>query len=65
MRGEIEGKTRDIALAAEAIGTSGLKRDALELDARSPTRLKLQEELRQLKGKLHWQGNLDELRRDC
>ncbi len=64
MRSEVEGKARDAALIAEALGASGLKREALELDARSPTRLKLQEELRQLRGKLPWHGNLDEMRRD-
>lgn len=40
----------------------GLKRELLELDARRPTRLKLQEELRQLRGELPWQDNLGEMR---
>ena len=40
------------------------KREAVELGLRTLLRLRHQEELRRFKGKLHWEGDLDEMRTD-
>ena len=61
---KIEGKNKNAVLIVATLSASGLRREALEIDARSPGRLKLQEELRQFKGKLPWEGILDEMRAD-
>jgi Arc/MetJ family transcription regulator len=39
------------------------KRETVEAGLRSLVRLKRQEGVRKLRGKIHWQGNLDEMRR--
>ena len=40
------------------------KREAVELGLAALVRLKEQEEVRGLRGKLRWMGDLDEMRRD-
>ena len=40
------------------------KREAVELGLAALVRLKQQEEIRGLRGKLRWTGDLDEMRRD-
>ena len=40
------------------------KRETVEAGLRTLVRLKRQEGLRKLRGKIRWVGNLDELRRD-
>jgi Arc/MetJ family transcription regulator len=42
----------------------GTKREAVELGLRTLLRLRRQAELRRLRGKLAWQGDLDSMRRD-
>lgn len=57
----------DDKLMADALVATGLKtkREAVELALRTVLKLKQQEEFRQFRGKLNWQGNLDEMRRDA
>ena len=40
------------------------KRGVVEEALRTSIQLKRQEEIRQLRGQLHWEGDLDEIRRD-
>jgi Arc/MetJ family transcription regulator len=56
----------DDKLMKEALRLTGAKtkREAVELGLRTLLRLRHQEELRRFKGKLHWEGDLDELRTD-
>ena len=56
----------DDELMANALKMTGLrtKREAVELGLRTLIQLKNQEQIRQFKGKLSWQGDLDELRSD-
>jgi Arc/MetJ family transcription regulator len=56
----------DDALLAEAMRRTGLKtkRAVVEEALKTLVRLKRQEEIRKLRGKLHWEGDLDEMRRD-
>lgn len=56
----------DDKLMADALVATGLKtkREAVELGLKTVLKLKQQEEFRQFRGKLNWQGNLDEMRRD-
>lgn len=56
----------DDALMTETLRATGLKtkREAVELGLRTLLRLGRQAELRRLRGKLHWQGELDAMRRD-
>ncbi|MBK7423569.1 MAG: type II toxin-antitoxin system VapB family antitoxin [Propionivibrio sp.] len=56
----------DDKLMADALAATGLKtkREAVELGLKTVLKLKQQEEFRQFRGKLNWQGNLDEMRRD-
>jgi Arc/MetJ family transcription regulator len=56
----------DDELMAEALRATGLKtkREAVELGLRTLLRLGRQAELRRLRGKLQWQGDLDAMRRD-
>ena len=51
-------------LMAQAMECTGLttKRAVIEEALRTLIRLKLQEGVRQLRGKLHWEGNLNEMR---
>jgi len=56
----------DDALMNDALKLTGLKtkREAVELGLKTLIRLKKQEEIRRFRGKLHWQGELDEMRSD-
>ncbi len=56
----------DDKLMANVLKLTGLrtKREAVELGLKTLIKLKQQEQIRQLKGKLPWQGDLDELRSD-
>ena len=51
---------------ADTLRATGVKtkKEVVELGLRTVLRLKQQEQIRKLKGKLHWEGNLDEMRRD-
>ena len=55
----------DDALLAEAMRRTGLKTKhaVVEEALKTLVRLKRQEEIRKLRGKLHWEGDLDEMRR--
>jgi Arc/MetJ family transcription regulator len=54
----------DDDLMAQAIASSGLttKKAVIEEALRTLIRLKTQEGVRQLRGQLHWEGDLNELR---
>jgi len=56
----------DDDLMAEAIKLSKLKtkKAVVEKGLELLVQVKRQEEIRKLKGKLKWEGNLDEMRRD-
>jgi Arc/MetJ family transcription regulator len=56
----------DENLIAAALQATGLKtkREAIELGLRTLVQLHQQAKLRQLRGKLIWQGDLDALRTD-
>ena len=56
----------DDELMANALKVTGLrtKREAVELGLKTLIKLKQQEIIRQFRGKLTWQGDLDELRSD-
>ena len=56
----------DDELMQSAIEASGArsKREAVELGLRTLVRLKKQEEIRGLRGKLTWIGDLDQMRAD-
>jgi Arc/MetJ family transcription regulator len=56
----------DDNLIARAMRLSGAatKREAVQRGLELLVRLKQQEKIRSLRGKLHWEGNLDEMRRD-
>ena len=51
-------------LMADALKLTGLKtkREAVELGLKTLVRLKKQEKLRQYRGKLSWEGDLNEMR---
>ena len=57
----------DDALMTDALKASGAKtkKEAVELGLRTLIRLKQQRELRTLRGKLDWQGDLDAMRSDA
>ncbi|MBV1838540.1 type II toxin-antitoxin system VapB family antitoxin [Acetobacter estunensis] len=57
----------DDALMTDALKATGAKtkREAVELGLRVLIRLKQQRELRALRGKLDWQGDLDVMRSDA
>ncbi|BAL25661.1 type II toxin-antitoxin system VapB family antitoxin [Azoarcus sp. KH32C] len=57
----IDDKLMDEALRATGLKT---KREAVELGLRTLLRLRQQEEIRQFRGKLDWQGDLDKMRTD-
>lgn len=57
----IDDKLMADVLRATGIGT---KREAVELGLRTLLRLRRQAELRRLRGKVAWQGDLDAMRRD-
>ncbi|MBK6726055.1 MAG: type II toxin-antitoxin system VapB family antitoxin [Xanthomonadales bacterium] len=56
----------DDKLMAETLRATGLrtKREAVELGLQTLLRLRKQAEIRRLRGKLNWQGDLDTMRRD-
>jgi Arc/MetJ family transcription regulator len=55
----------DDALMKEAMRTSGAKtkRETVETALRLMVRMKAQEKMRELRGKLHWEGDLKAMRR--
>jgi len=56
----------DDKLMTDALRVTGLKtkREAVELALRTVLRLGKQAEIRRLRGKVQWQGDLDAMRRD-
>lgn len=56
----------DDKLMRDTLRATGLKtkREAVELGLRTLLRLRQQEEIRRFRGKLDWQGDLDEMRTD-
>jgi len=56
----------DDALMAEALKATGAttKREAVELGLRTLVRLRNQEAIRDYRGKLAWEGDLDAMRTD-
>jgi Arc/MetJ family transcription regulator len=56
----------DDELMRETLRATGLKtkREAVELGLRTLLRLRKQGEIRRLRGKLDWQGDLDAMRSD-
>jgi Arc/MetJ family transcription regulator len=56
----------DDALMSATLRATGLgtKREVVELGLRTLLRLRKQAELRRLRGKLPWQGDLDAMRRE-
>lgn len=56
----------DDKLMNETLRLTGLKtkREAVELGLKTLLRLRQQEEIRGLRGKLDWQGNLEQMRAD-
>ncbi len=56
----------DDSLMARAMRLSGAatKREAVQQGLELLVRIKRQQKIRSLRGKLHWEGNLDEMRRD-
>jgi Arc/MetJ family transcription regulator len=56
----------DDKLMEETLRATGLKtkREAVELGLRTLLRLRKQAEIRQYRGKLDWQGDLDAMRTD-
>ena len=56
----------DDTLMSDALTLTGVrtKKEAVELGLKTLIRLKKQDRIRQFKGKLRWEGNLDEMRTD-
>jgi Arc/MetJ family transcription regulator len=56
----------DDDLMRDALRATGLKtkREAVETGLRTLLRLSMQAKIRRLRGKLHWQGDLDAMRSD-
>ena len=56
----------DDRLMQDALRVTGArtKKEAVELGPQSLIDLKRQEQGRLLRGKIHWEGNLEEMRRD-
>ncbi len=56
----------DDTLMQDTLRVTGLKtkREAVELGLRTLLRLRRQEEIRQYRGKLPWQGDLESMRTD-
>lgn len=57
----------DDALMRDAMKASGLKtkREAVELGLQTLVRLKRQQQIKTLRGKVQWQGDLEKLRTDA
>ena len=55
----------DDKLMSDTLKATGLKtkREAVELGLRTLLRLRQQSEIRKLRGKITWEGDLDEMRR--
>ena len=53
-------------LMKQVLKLTGLKtkREAVEQGLKTLLRLKRQEQIRKYRGKLHWEGDLDDMRRD-
>jgi Arc/MetJ family transcription regulator len=56
----------DDQLMADALKATGArtKREAVELGLRALVRIKGQQGIRKLRGKIAWEGDLDDMRRD-
>lgn len=56
----------DDKLMAETLRATGLKtkREVVELGLKTLLRLKQQSEIKKLRGKITWEGDLDAMRRD-
>jgi Arc/MetJ family transcription regulator len=56
----------DEELMQQVLKLTGLKtkREAVEQGLKALLRLKQQEQIRNYRGKLHWEGDLDTMRRD-
>lgn len=56
----------DDKLMADTLKATGLKtkREAVELGLRTVLRLRQQAEIKKLRGKITWEGDLDAMRRD-
>jgi Arc/MetJ family transcription regulator len=56
----------DSRLVTEALQVTGLKtqEEVIELGLKTLISLKKQEKIKQFKGKLRWEGNLEEMRLD-
>lgn len=56
----------DDKLMADALRLTGIstKREVVELALRTLLRMHRQKQIRDLRGKLHWQGELDDMRND-
>ncbi len=56
----------DDALMDDALKLTGLKtkREAVELGLKTLIKLKKQEDIRRFRGKLSWEGSLDDMRAD-
>ncbi len=56
----------DDDLMSEALKLTGAKtkREAVELGLKTLVKLKRQEKIRQFRGKLHWEGDLEAMRTD-
>jgi Arc/MetJ family transcription regulator len=56
----------DDELMKDVLTLTGLKtkREAVEQGLKALVRLKRQEQIRKYRGKLHWEGDLDTMRRD-
>lgn len=56
----------DDSLMADVLKLTGLKtkREAVELGLKTLIRLKKQEKIKRFRGKLRWEGDLDDMRTD-
>ena len=56
----------DVELMKQVLKLTGLKtkREAVEQGLKTLVRLKQQEQIRKYRGKLNWEGDLDDMRRD-
>ena len=56
----------DDDLMAEVLQATGIKtkREAVEEGLKLLLRMSAQQEILELRGKIHWEGDLDEMRRD-
>ncbi len=56
----------DDKLMADTLRATGLKtkREAVELGLRTLLRLRQQSQIKKLRGKINWEGDLDAMRRD-